>query len=192
MATAKHFAVHGQPEGGTNTAPGNYSERDDPRELPGAVPGRRPGGARGQRHGLLQRDRRHPVARQPLAARQGAAPGVGLPRLCHLRRRRAADAGADPPRGGRHGRSRAPGAGGRRRLRPQRRLRLSHPAPSGQGWHRAGERSGPRGRPPAGRQVPPGPVRESLRRSRLRRKDHQQPRAPQAGREGRARRPSSC
>jgi len=26
-ATAKHFAVHGQPEGGTNTAPGNYSER---------------------------------------------------------------------------------------------------------------------------------------------------------------------
>ena len=24
---AKHFAVHGQPEGGTNTAPGNYSER---------------------------------------------------------------------------------------------------------------------------------------------------------------------
>lgn len=27
MATMKHFAVHGQPEGGTNTAPGNYSER---------------------------------------------------------------------------------------------------------------------------------------------------------------------
>jgi beta-glucosidase len=27
VATAKHFAVHGQPEGGTNTAPGNYSER---------------------------------------------------------------------------------------------------------------------------------------------------------------------
>jgi beta-glucosidase len=27
MATAKHFAVHGMPEGGTNTAPGNYSER---------------------------------------------------------------------------------------------------------------------------------------------------------------------
>jgi beta-glucosidase len=27
MATAKHFAVHGQPEGGTNAAPGNYSER---------------------------------------------------------------------------------------------------------------------------------------------------------------------
>ena len=27
MATAKHFAVHGQPEGGTNTGPGNYSER---------------------------------------------------------------------------------------------------------------------------------------------------------------------
>ena len=27
MATAKHFAVHGQPEGGTNAAPGNLSER---------------------------------------------------------------------------------------------------------------------------------------------------------------------
>jgi beta-glucosidase len=27
IATAKHFAVHGQPEGGANTAPGNYSDR---------------------------------------------------------------------------------------------------------------------------------------------------------------------
>lgn len=27
VATMKHFAVHGQPEGGTNTAPGNISER---------------------------------------------------------------------------------------------------------------------------------------------------------------------
>jgi len=27
MATAKHFAVHSEPESGTNTAPGNYSER---------------------------------------------------------------------------------------------------------------------------------------------------------------------
>ena len=27
MATTKHFAVHGQPEWGTNVAPGNYSER---------------------------------------------------------------------------------------------------------------------------------------------------------------------
>lgn len=27
LATAKHFAVHGQPEGGTNVAPGNYAER---------------------------------------------------------------------------------------------------------------------------------------------------------------------
>ena len=27
ISTAKHFAVHGQPEAGTNTAPGNYSER---------------------------------------------------------------------------------------------------------------------------------------------------------------------
>ena len=27
LATLKHFAVHGQPEGGTNVGPGNYSER---------------------------------------------------------------------------------------------------------------------------------------------------------------------
>src|SRR5271169_3168284 len=27
MATAKHYAAHGQPEGGTNTAPANFSER---------------------------------------------------------------------------------------------------------------------------------------------------------------------
>src|SRR3989454_4184270 len=27
IATAKHFAAHGQPEGGTNIAPANYSER---------------------------------------------------------------------------------------------------------------------------------------------------------------------
>ncbi len=27
ISTGKHFAVHGQPEGGTNIAPGNYSER---------------------------------------------------------------------------------------------------------------------------------------------------------------------
>jgi len=27
LATAKHFAAHGQPESGTNTAPANYSER---------------------------------------------------------------------------------------------------------------------------------------------------------------------
>jgi beta-glucosidase len=28
LATMKHYAVHGQPESGTNTAPGNYSERE--------------------------------------------------------------------------------------------------------------------------------------------------------------------
>ena len=27
LATAKHYAAHGQPEGGRNTAPANYSER---------------------------------------------------------------------------------------------------------------------------------------------------------------------
>jgi beta-glucosidase len=27
LATAKHFAAHGQPEGGTNVAPANFSER---------------------------------------------------------------------------------------------------------------------------------------------------------------------
>ncbi len=87
MATAKHFAVHGQPEGGTNTAPGNISERDNPRELSCALQGRGPGGPSGQRDGLLQRDRRRSLAHQPLAAGPGSAPGVGIQGLHHLRRR---------------------------------------------------------------------------------------------------------
>ncbi len=56
LATAKHFAVHGEPEGGTNTAPGNISEREIretflvPFQKAGA------GSARGQRDGFVQRD----------------------------------------------------------------------------------------------------------------------------------------
>ena len=42
-------------------------------------------GGRHQRHGLLQRDRRRPVARQPLAAARCAAQGVGLQGLRRLR-----------------------------------------------------------------------------------------------------------
>ena len=58
LATAKHFAVHGQPEGGTNTAPGNYSERIIREEFPGFLPSGGSGGACGQRDGFVQRDRR--------------------------------------------------------------------------------------------------------------------------------------
>ena len=51
-----------------------------PRKLSGSLSGRHPGGARGQRDGLLQRDRRRALAHQSLAARQRSAPGVGLQR----------------------------------------------------------------------------------------------------------------
>ena len=53
LATAKHFAVHGQPEGGTNTAPGNYSERVIRESFLHAVSGGGRGGACGERHGFL-------------------------------------------------------------------------------------------------------------------------------------------
>ena len=45
-ATAKHFTGHGTPEGGRNTAPGNYSMHVHARGLLPAVRGRR---ARGER-----------------------------------------------------------------------------------------------------------------------------------------------
>src|SRR5438552_1154932 len=46
MATAKHFAAHGQPESGTNTAPANFSERELRESYPFALEGAsREGGA---------------------------------------------------------------------------------------------------------------------------------------------------
>ena len=76
-----------------------------PRGVPLDLQGGHPGGRRPQRDGVLQRDRRRPVARQPLArsktccARSGAS---GLRRLRLLRDPRAARDGDErdrPPRG---------------------------------------------------------------------------------------------
>ena len=89
MATAKHFAVHGQPEGGTNTAPGNYLRTHSRENLPGAISGRRQEAHVGQRDGFLQRNRWRSLAHQSMAAGQSAAAGVGISGLRDLRRRRA-------------------------------------------------------------------------------------------------------
>ena len=86
IATLKHFAAHGQPESGNNCAPVNVSERvlreTFLQHVPAQAIQRR---RRDERHGLVQRDRRRPVARQPLAAARRAARRVGLRRVRRLR-----------------------------------------------------------------------------------------------------------
>ena len=78
FATAKHFAAHGPHEGGINTAPGNFSERDAARPVPRALRGGGGGGGGDDRHALLQRDRRPALPQEPLAAGHGAAPEWGF------------------------------------------------------------------------------------------------------------------
>ena len=179
LATAKHFAAHGQPEGGTNAAPANYSERILREQLLPSVRGRRARGRGRQRDGLLQRDRRHPVARQPLAARRSAARRVGLPGARLLGRRRD-----------RRSRRRATTS---RPTSPTPRARRSRPG-STSSWtapfgsvaadvrggriddsaHRRG------GRARAARQAGARPLRRPLRRPGARRARHELPRAPRA------------
>jgi len=85
MATAKHFAVHGQPEGGTNVGTGNYSERVPARIFPEAFRSGGETGARRDADGVVQRDRRHPFARQQTLARRHSATRVGIPRAGGVR-----------------------------------------------------------------------------------------------------------
>ena len=85
IATLKHFAAHGQPESGMNCAPVNVSERVLRETFLYHLQGGHAEGRRHQRDGLLQRDRRHSLARQPLAAARRAAQGMGLPGLRGLR-----------------------------------------------------------------------------------------------------------
>ena len=85
IATLKHFAAHGQPESGNNCAPVERLRAGAARDVPQHVRGRDPRGRRDQRHGLVQRDRRRPLARQPLAAARRAARRVGLQRHRRLR-----------------------------------------------------------------------------------------------------------
>ena len=130
MATMKHFAAHGQPESGTNTAPANFSERDLRETFLVPFPRRRARSPCRKRDGFVQRNRRHSLARQPLAAGPRPAPGMGLPRLRHFRRRRPADAGRDSPCRRRFCRSRSQGTGRGRGLRSVGRLGLRHVASS--------------------------------------------------------------
>ncbi len=79
LVTLKHFTGHGQPESGTNVGPAHLGERELREDF---FP---PFEARGEdlpdpvRNGVLQRDRRHPVARQQLASEPGPARRMGLP-----------------------------------------------------------------------------------------------------------------
>jgi beta-glucosidase len=93
LATMKHFAAHGQPESGTNTAPVNLSERELRETFPGSLRSRGQGSARGQRDGFVQRNRWHSFACESLAAGQGSAAGMGFPRIRDLGWRWIADAG---------------------------------------------------------------------------------------------------
>ena len=65
IATLKHFAAHGQPESGMNCAPVERLRARAARDVPLHVQGSHPEGRRHQRDGVLQRDRRRAVARQP-------------------------------------------------------------------------------------------------------------------------------
>ena len=84
IATLKHFAAHGQPESGSNCAPANISERVLRDTFLATFRQAIQRGRRHQRHGVVQRDRRRPVARQPLAAARRAAERVGLHGLRRL------------------------------------------------------------------------------------------------------------
>ena len=57
IATAKHFAAHGQPEGGTNIAPANYSERILREVFLPSFQAAVTEGEHLERDGLVQRDR---------------------------------------------------------------------------------------------------------------------------------------
>ena len=85
IATLKHFAAHGQPESGMNCAPVNVSARVLRETFLYHVQRGHPKSRRHQRDGLLQRNRRRAVARQPMAAARRAPQGMGLQRLCRFR-----------------------------------------------------------------------------------------------------------
>jgi beta-glucosidase len=76
--TLKHFAGHGQPEGGRNIAPVELLGPRVPGEPPLSLRDGRPGGPRALAHGLLQRVGRRPEPREPQAADRHPADGVGL------------------------------------------------------------------------------------------------------------------
>ena len=78
LATLKHFVGHGQPESGMNCAPANVSMRVLRETFPLHLPRSPARGRRHHPHGLLQRDRRHPLPRQQMAHARRAAQGVGL------------------------------------------------------------------------------------------------------------------
>ena len=181
MATAKHFAVHGQPEGGTNTAPGNYSERIIRENFlvpfQAAVQEAHVGSVMASyneidgipshiNHWLLDR-----VLRQEWGFRGFiTSDGDGLQMLVQTHHVAANMAEAAPH-----------GIGRRHRFRSLGWLGVSHVHRTGEGGPGARARNRCGRRTHAGRQIPPGPVRRSLRRSGLHRQDDQRRGASQGG-----------
>jgi len=109
VATAKHFAVHGQPEGGTNTAPANYSERIIRENFlvpfHAAVQEANVGSVMASYNEIDG----HPVAHQSLAAGPRTAAGMGLSRIHYVRWRRVANAGGHAQGRSEQSRRRTPG-----------------------------------------------------------------------------------
>ena len=77
MATMKHFAA-ARPAGKRHQhGPCEFFGTRLARDFSRSFPGRGAGGSCGKRDGLLQRDRRHPFAHQPLAARTASCARSG-------------------------------------------------------------------------------------------------------------------
>ena len=138
-------------------------------------------GARPQPDAFVQRDRRHPLARQPLDAPRRAAGGVGLRR--HHRLGLAGHQPARRPAPGGRGRRRrgAAGAGGHRGRGAPGRRDVSHPGRAGEAGEGARGRDRRRRAAAAAREVRAGPVREPVRGPRPRRRDLRLGGEPAAG-----------
>ena len=85
MATLKHMTGHGQPESGINVGPASLGERTlrDMFLYPFEVAIKE--ARRAERDGVVQRSRRHALARQHLDAQRRAARRVGLRRRDRVR-----------------------------------------------------------------------------------------------------------
>jgi beta-glucosidase len=89
IATAKHFAAHGQPEAGTNVGPANFSEN----AARGLFAQLRSSSERGWDHecdAVVQRDRRRAFINKQVVVTGCAARGVGLQGLRDVRLLRGA------------------------------------------------------------------------------------------------------
>ena len=175
---------------GQQLRPGEYLRARAPRDISLHVPGSDRRGRRDERDGLVQRDRRRAVARQPLAAARRAAEGVGfqgLRRLRLLRHSRAGRAaGAVRPSRGPRRQGGVPARGAGRREHRAAGARLLQ-APGRAGARRARSQESELDElvaPMLDVQIPARAVRGSVRRSGGRGEARRLRRASQAGARG--------